>query len=81
MADDRYRTISDHTSRLRLWWMISGEETIMNGINDPSRLLSPWENSARIGLSRTMLMVYGLVSNRGNERVVADLNSGTFEGS
>jgi hypothetical protein len=61
--------------------MISGEETIMNGINDPSRLPLPWENSARIGLSRTMLMVYGLVSNRGNERVVADLNSGTFEGS
>jgi len=61
VADDRYRTTLDLTSRLKLSWTTSGVETIMNGINDPSRLHSPWEPSVPIGLSRIMPMGSGLV--------------------
>jgi hypothetical protein len=62
VADIRYPTTLDLTSRLKLSSTISGVETIMNGISDPSRLHSPWELSVPIGPSRIMLMGSGLVS-------------------
>ena len=61
VADDRYLTTLDLTSRLKLLLTIFGVETIMNGISDQSRLHSPWEPSVPIGLSRIMLMGSGLV--------------------
>lgn len=62
LANDRYRTTLDLTSRLKLSLTISGVETITNGTNDPSRPHSPWELSVPIGPSRIMPMGSGLVS-------------------